>query len=45
MAWVGPLLWIGWGLGLVLLLGLAGLAHVLIGRAPSVRQAVQAIRA
>lgn len=45
MAWVGPLLWIGWGLGLVLLLGLAGLAYVLVGRALSIRQAVQAVRA
>lgn len=41
MAWVGPLLWIGWALGLALLMGVAGLVHVLAGRAPSVRQAVQ----
>ena len=44
MAWVGPLLWIGWGLGLLLLLALAVLLHVLVGRAPSIRQAVQSIR-
>lgn len=46
MAWLGPLLWVGWGLGMVLLLGVAGLVHVLVGRAPSIRQAVQqAVRA
>lgn len=45
MAWVGPLLWIGWGLGLLTLLALAGLLHLLVGRAPSIRQAVQAVRA
>lgn len=46
MAWIGPLLWIGWGMGMVLLLGMAGLVHVLVGRAPSIRQAVQqAVRA
>ena len=44
MAWVGPLLWVGWGLGMLTLLALAGLVHVLIGRAPSVGQAVQAAR-
>jgi len=44
MAWVGPLLWIGWGLGLLTLLALAGLIHVLVGRAPSVSDAVQAAR-
>lgn len=45
MAWVGPLLWVGWGLGLLTLLALAVVAHLLVGRAPSVRQAVQAVRA
>lgn len=44
MAWVGPLLWIGWGLGLLTLLALAGVLHMLVGRAPSIRQAVQAVR-
>jgi len=44
MAWVGPLLWIGWGLGLLTLLALAGVLHMLGGRAPSIRQAVQAVR-
>jgi hypothetical protein len=44
MAWVGPLLWIGWGLGLLTLLAIAGLVHLLAGRAPSLRQAVQAVR-
>ncbi len=44
MAWVGPLLWIGWGLGLLALLALAGLVHLLVGRAPSIRDAVQATK-
>ena len=44
MAWVGPLLWVGWGLVLLTLLALAGLAHVLVGRAPSVGQAMQTAR-
>jgi len=44
MAWVGPLLWVGWGLGLLTLLALAGLEHLLVGRAPSLRQAVQVVR-
>jgi hypothetical protein len=44
MAWVGPLLWIGWGLGLLGLLALAGLLHMLVGRAPSIRRAVQAVK-
>lgn len=44
MAWIGPLLWIGWGLGLLTLLVVAGLVHLLVGRAPSIRQAVQAVR-
>ncbi len=43
MAWVGPLLWVGWGLGMLTLLALAGLVHVLVGRAPSIRQAVQQV--
>lgn len=44
MAWVGPLLWVGWGLGMLTLLALAGLVHVLVGRAPSIRDAVQATK-
>lgn len=38
MAWVGPLLWIGWGMGLITLLLLAGLAHWLTGRGSSLKQ-------
>lgn len=44
MAWIGPLLWVGWGLGLLALLALAGLVHLLVGRAPSIRDAVQATK-
>lgn len=32
MAWVGPLLWVGWGLVLVPMLVIAGLLHWLVGR-------------
>jgi hypothetical protein len=32
MAWVGPLLWVGWGFGLLTLLAVAGLLHWLVGR-------------
>lgn len=32
MAWIGPLLWVGWGLGLLTLLALATLAHWLVTR-------------
>lgn len=38
MAWIGPLLWVGWGLGLLALLALAGLLHALVGRSSAVRQ-------
>jgi len=41
MTWVGPLLWIGWGIGLLCLLALAGLAHVLVGGASSLRKVVR----
>lgn len=34
MAWVGPLLWVGWALLLVPMLALAGLLHWLIGKVP-----------
>ena len=44
MGWIGPLLWVGWGLGMLTLLALAGLVHVLVGRAPSIRDAVQATK-
>ncbi len=43
MAWIGPLLWIGWGFGLLGLLALAVLLHVLVGRGPALRQAVQSV--
>jgi hypothetical protein len=32
MTWVGPLLWLGWGVGLLTLLALALAGHVLVGR-------------
>ena len=32
MGWIGPLLWTGWGLGMVLLLVFAGAGHWLVGR-------------
>lgn len=32
MAWVGPLLWIGWAMVLVPMLAIAGLLHWLVGR-------------
>lgn len=32
MAWVGPLLWLAWALGWVILLALGGLAHWFSGR-------------
>lgn len=33
--WVGPLLWIGWGLGILLLLIIAALVHVVLSVAGS----------
>lgn len=45
MAWIGPLLWVAWGLGLLMLLALAGLGHWLTGRGTSFRQVVQSARA
>lgn len=33
MAWVGPLLWVGWALVLLPMLAVAGLLHWLVGRA------------
>lgn len=35
MAWIGPLLWVGWGFGLLALLAVAGLLHWLVGRVPA----------
>lgn len=35
MAWIAPLLWVGWGLGLLSLLAVAGLLHWLVGRVPA----------
>jgi len=32
MAWMGLLLWVGWGFGLLTLLAVAGLLHWLVGR-------------
>lgn len=45
MAWIGPLLWVGWGFGLVTLLVLAGLAHWLVGSGGSLRRSLRDPRA
>lgn len=34
MVWIGPLLWVVWGMGLLTLLAVAGLLHWLAGRVP-----------
>lgn len=41
MAWIGPLLWIGWALVLVPMLGVAALLHWLVGRAVSQQASVR----
>lgn len=43
MAWIGPLLWIGWGMGMLVLLALAALLHLLIGRGPALGRAVGSV--
>jgi hypothetical protein len=45
LAWVGPLLWVGWGMGLLLLLALALFGHWLAGRGTSLRQVIGSARA
>jgi hypothetical protein len=45
MAWVGPLLWVGWGLGLLSLLALAATGHWLAGRSASFKQTLGSARA
>lgn len=45
MAWVGPLLWIGWALVLVPMLAIAGLLHWLVGRATAQQGAVRPVGA
>ena len=35
LGWIAPLLWVLWGLGMLVLLGVAGVGHVLIGRVPT----------
>jgi hypothetical protein len=35
MAWIAPLLWVGWGFGMLSLLAMAGLLHWLLGRVPA----------
>lgn len=40
VAWIVPFLWVSWGLGAVLLLLLAGGAHLLLGRLQTPRQRV-----
>ncbi len=38
MGWLEPLIWLLWLFGLVVMLVLAGAAHLLLGRVPSVQQ-------
>lgn len=45
MAWVGPLLWVGWGLVLVPMLAIAGLLHWLVGRATAQQTGVRPVGA
>ena len=45
MAWVGPLFWAAWGLGVVALLTLAALAQTLAGRLPTLQRAREMLRA
>jgi hypothetical protein len=35
MSWISPLLWLGWGLGTLLLLVAAVMGHMLLGRGSS----------
>lgn len=35
MAWLGPLLWVGWGLGMLVLVGTAVVLHLMAGRLPT----------
>lgn len=45
MAWVGPLLWVGWGLVLVPMLAIAGLLHWLVGRTTAQQTGVRPVGA
>ena len=45
MAWVGPLLWIGWAMVLIPMLAIAGLVHWLVGRAGAQQARVRAVNA
>jgi hypothetical protein len=45
MAWVGPLLWVGWALVLIPMVAIAGLLHWLVGRVPSPPAQPKAINA
>ena len=45
MAWVGPLFWAAWGLGVVALIALAALAQALSGRLPTLQRAREMLRA
>ena len=45
MAWIGPLLWVVWGLCLACLLAVAGVLHLVAGKAPALKQAVAGARA
>ena len=41
MAWIGPLLWVGWAMVLIPMLGVAALLHWLVGRAVSQQSSVR----
>jgi hypothetical protein len=41
MAWVGPLLWVGWAMVLIPMLVIAGLLHWLVGRVPAQQTALR----
>lgn len=41
MAWIGPLLWVGWAMVLIPMLGVAALLHWLVGRAVSQQASVR----
>lgn len=45
MAWVAPLLWVGWALVLVPMFAIAALLHWLVGRAKAQQTAVRPVNA
>lgn len=44
MTWIGPLLWIGWGLGLLTLVALAVAGHVFADRLPALGRHLKTMR-